>query len=165
MALDKDMVLDAARKAIHIEALALKHLEASLGEEFVRAVEIILESKGKLIVTGMGKSGHIGCKLAATFASTGTPSFFLHPAEAFHGDLGMISKEDVVLALSYSGETDEVPPAGTVKSSAAYRSNPASNSYAFDGIVANWSSLTRTCIVTPPHSIRWWKWYSPECCG
>ena len=102
------MVLDAARKAIHIEALALKHLEASLGEAFVRAVEIILESKGKLIVTGMGKSGHVGCKLAATFASTGTPSFFLHPAEAFHGDLGMISKDDVVLALSYSGETDEV---------------------------------------------------------
>ena len=108
MAVDKDMVLDVARKAIHIETLALKHLEASLGEEFVRAVEIILESKGKVIVTGMGKSGHVGCKIAATLASTGTPSFFLHPAEAFHGDLGMISKDDVVLALSYSGETDEV---------------------------------------------------------
>lgn len=102
------MVLDVARKAIHTEALALKHLEASLGEAFVRAVEIILESKGKVIVTGMGKSGHVGCKIAATLASTGTPSFFLHPAEAFHGDLGMISKDDVVLALSYSGETDEV---------------------------------------------------------
>ena len=108
MVLDKDMVLDVARKAIHTEALALKHLEASLGEAFVRAVEIILESKGKVIVTGMGKSGHVGCKIAATLASTGTPSFFLHPAEAFHGDLGMISKDDVVLALSYSGETDEV---------------------------------------------------------
>lgn len=102
------MVLDVARKAIHTEALALKHLEASLGEDFVRAVDIILESKGKVIVTGMGKSGHVGCKIAATLASTGTPSFFLHPAEAFHGDLGMISKEDVVLALSYSGETDEI---------------------------------------------------------
>lgn len=102
------MVLDVARKAIHTEALALKHLEASLGEAFVRAVEIILESKGKVIVTGMGKSGHVGCKIAATLASTGTPSFFLHPAEAFHGDLGMISKSDVVLALSYSGETDEI---------------------------------------------------------
>ena len=108
MTLDKDMVLDVARKAIHTEALALKHLEASLGEAFVRAVDIILESKGKVIVTGMGKSGHVGCKIAATLASTGTPSFFLHPAEAFHGDLGMISKEDVVLALSYSGETDEI---------------------------------------------------------
>ena len=102
------MVLDVARKAIHTEALALKHLETSLGEDFVRAVDIILESKGKVIVTGMGKSGHVGCKIAATLASTGTPSFFLHPAEAFHGDLGMISKEDVVLALSYSGETDEI---------------------------------------------------------
>ena len=108
MVLDKDMVLDVARKAIHTEALALKHLEASLGEAFVRAVEIILESKGKVIVTGMGKSGHVGCKIAATLASTGTPSFFLHPAEAFHGDLGMISSEDVVVALSHSGETDEV---------------------------------------------------------
>ena len=106
--MDRDMVLDVARKAIHTEALALKHLEASLGEDFVRAVDIILESKGKVIVTGMGKSGHVGCKIAATLASTGTPSFFLHPAEAFHGDLGMISKEDVVLALSYSGETDEI---------------------------------------------------------
>ena len=102
------MVLEVARKAIHTEALALKHLEASLGEAFVRAVEIILASKGKVIVTGMGKSGHVGCKIAATLASTGTPSFFLHPAEAFHGDLGMISKDDVVLALSYSGETDEI---------------------------------------------------------
>lgn len=83
-------------------------MEMSLGEEFVSAVEIILGCRGKLIVTGMGKSGHIACKIAATLASTGTPSFFLHPAEAFHGDLGMISKEDVVLALSYSGETDEI---------------------------------------------------------
>lgn len=83
-------------------------MEMSLGEEFVSAVEIILGCHGKLIVTGMGKSGHIACKIAATLASTGTPSFFLHPAEAFHGDLGMISKEDVVLALSYSGETDEI---------------------------------------------------------
>lgn len=108
MAVNQDIVLDVARKAIHTEALALKHLEASLGEEFVRAVDIILASKGKVVVTGMGKSGHVGCKIAATLASTGTPSFFLHPAEAFHGDLGMISKDDVILALSYSGETDEI---------------------------------------------------------
>lgn len=108
MAVNQDIVLDVARKAIHTEALALKHLEASLGEEFVRAVDIIIASKGKVVVTGMGKSGHVGCKIAATLASTGTPSFFLHPAEAFHGDLGMISKDDVILALSYSGETDEI---------------------------------------------------------
>ena len=108
MAVNHDIVLDVARKAIHTEALALKHLEASLGEAFVRAVDTILASKGKVVVTGMGKSGHVGCKIAATLASTGTPSFFLHPAEAFHGDLGMISKDDVILALSYSGETDEI---------------------------------------------------------
>jgi arabinose-5-phosphate isomerase len=79
-----------------------------LDEQFVSAVEKILACRGKLIVTGMGKSGLVGRKIAATLASTGTPSFFLHPGEAFHGDLGMISPEDVVLALSYSGETDEV---------------------------------------------------------
>ena len=101
-------LLLTARNTIHAEADALATLEHSLGEEFLRAVDIILNCRGKLIVTGMGKSGHIACKIAATLASTGTPSFFLHPAEAFHGDLGMISKEDVVLALSYSGETDEI---------------------------------------------------------
>ena len=83
-------ILSLARKTIHT------------------AVELILHSRGKLVVTGMGKSGLIGRKIAATLASTGTPSFFLHPGEAFHGDLGMISPEDTVLALSYSGETDEI---------------------------------------------------------
>ncbi len=101
-------LLAVGRRTIAAEQEALKTMEMSLGEEFVSAVEIILGCHGKLIVTGMGKSGHIACKIAATLASTGTPSFFLHPAEAFHGDLGMISKEDVVLALSYSGETDEI---------------------------------------------------------
>ena len=103
-----DELLITARNTVHAEAQALAALENSLGEQFLRAVDIILNCRGKLIVTGMGKSGHIACKIAATLASTGTPSFFLHPAEAFHGDLGMISKEDVVLALSYSGETDEI---------------------------------------------------------
>lgn len=83
-------------------------MAASLGDEFMAAVESVLGCSGKLIVTGMGKSGLVGRKIAATLASTGTPSFYLHPGEAFHGDLGMISKEDVILALSYSGETDEV---------------------------------------------------------
>ena len=101
-------ILSLARKTIHTEALALKHLEQTLGDDFVCAVELILHSRGKLVVTGMGKSGLIGRKIAATLASTGTPSFFLHPGEAFHGDLGMISPEDTVLALSYSGETDEI---------------------------------------------------------
>ena len=101
-------ILTVAREAIRTEADALEKMERSLDEHFVEAIEMILQSRGKLIITGMGKSGLIGRKMAATLASTGTPSFFLHPGEAFHGDLGMISKEDVVLALSYSGETDEI---------------------------------------------------------
>ena len=103
---NKALALEVARKAVHTEMLALARMEETLGEAFVAAVETILSGSGKCIVTGMGKSGLVGRKIAATLASTGTPSFFLHPGEAFHGDLGMISKEDVVLALSYSGETD-----------------------------------------------------------
>lgn len=106
--LSDNEILTVARKAIHTEMEALCEMEQTLGEEFVRAVKIILNCSGKCVVTGMGKSGLIGRKIAATLASTGTPSFFLHPGEAFHGDLGMISKDDVVLALSYSGETDEI---------------------------------------------------------
>lgn len=101
-------VLNVARRAIHTEMLALRSMEESIGDEFVSAVEMILKSEGKLIIVGLGKSGLVGRKIAATFASTGTPSFFLHPTEAFHGDLGMISKSDVIFALSYSGETDEI---------------------------------------------------------
>ncbi|MEG1611424.1 MAG: KpsF/GutQ family sugar-phosphate isomerase [Alistipes sp.] len=104
----KAQILEVARRAVHTEMLALKDLEASLGDQFAGAVEIILAGQGKTIITGMGKSGLVGRKIAATLASTGTPSFFLHPGEAFHGDLGMISKEDVVVALSFSGETDEI---------------------------------------------------------
>ncbi|MDE6711992.1 MAG: SIS domain-containing protein, partial [Alistipes sp.] len=106
--IDKAQLLDVARRAVHTEMLALRHLEETLGDEFAAAVGLILACRGKCIVTGMGKSGLIGRKIAATLASTGTPSFFLHPGEAFHGDLGMISPDDVVVALSYSGETDEI---------------------------------------------------------
>lgn len=101
-------ILDLARKTFRTEMEALGDIAGTLGSEFVEAVKIILACHGKCVVTGMGKSGLIGRKIAATLASTGTPSFFLHPGEAFHGDLGMISKEDVILALSYSGETDEI---------------------------------------------------------
>ena len=101
-------ILDLARRTLAVEAEALNNMATLLGEEFIRAVNSILECSGKLIITGMGKSGLVGRKIAATLASTGTPSFFLHPGEAFHGDLGMISSNDVVLALSHSGETDEV---------------------------------------------------------
>lgn len=104
----KEHILELARRAIRTERESLANLEQSLGDSFAEAVQRILSSEGKCIVTGMGKSGLVGRKIAATLASTGTPSFFLHPGEAFHGDLGMISKEDVVLGLSYSGETDEV---------------------------------------------------------
>ena len=101
-------ILDLARRTLRIESAALGRMADSIDEKFVSAVDRILECRGKLIITGMGKSGLVGRKIAATLASTGTPSFFLHPGEAFHGDLGMISTGDVVLALSYSGETDEV---------------------------------------------------------
>ena len=101
-------ILDLARRTLNVEAEALQMMAQRLGDDFLSAVNRILSASGKLIVTGMGKSGLVGRKIAATLASTGTPSFFLHPGEAFHGDLGMISKEDVILALSFSGETDEV---------------------------------------------------------
>ena len=104
----KQLILDVAKDALQTEANALLRIKRDLGDEFVRAVEIILECNGKVIMTGMGKSGLVAKKIAATLASTGTPSFYMHPGEAFHGDLGMISKGDVVIALSYSGETDEV---------------------------------------------------------
>ena len=104
----KEQILALARRTLDTEAQALRKMEETLGDSFVEAVESILANRGKLIVTGMVKSGLIGRKIAATLASTGTTSFFLHPGEAFHGDLGMISKEDIILALSYSGETDEI---------------------------------------------------------
>ncbi|RCK54016.1 D-arabinose 5-phosphate [Thalassospira profundimaris] len=97
-----------ARKVLDIEAAALKELAQSLNGDFCRALSLIEGLKGRLVVTGMGKSGHIAKKVAATFASTGTPSFFVHPAEASHGDLGMIGQDDAVLALSNSGETPEL---------------------------------------------------------
>jgi arabinose-5-phosphate isomerase len=97
-----------AKEVFEIESKAILNLSKNLTSDFEKAVEDILHSHGKLIVSGMGKSGIIGKKIAATMASTGTPSFFLHPGEAYHGDLGMIEKEDVVLLISNSGETDEV---------------------------------------------------------
>lgn len=104
----KNIILDTAREVLQAEAEAVQHIKESLNGEFVAAVEMILDCQGKVILTGIGKSGLIAKKIAATLASTGTPSFFLDPSEAFHGDLGMISKEDIIVALSYSGETDEV---------------------------------------------------------
>ena len=104
----RQLILDVAKDALLTEADALLRIKRDLGDEFVRTVETILECNGKVIMTGMGKSGLVAKKIAATLASTGTPSFYMHPGEAFHGDLGMISKGDIVIAISYSGETDEV---------------------------------------------------------
>ena len=100
--------LDLAREVLLIEAREVEALAHRLDDSFTRAVELILQCRGRVVVSGMGKSGHIGCKIAATLASTGTPAFFMHPAEASHGDLGMIIGDDVVIALSNSGENDEL---------------------------------------------------------
>ena len=100
--------IDVANRVLDIESAAIKNLKGTLNKSFVEACEACENCKGKIIVMGLGKSGHIADKIAATFASTGTPAFFIHPSEAIHGDLGMIDKEDVVLILSNSGETEEI---------------------------------------------------------
>lgn len=100
--------LALARRVLAIEADAVARLGDRLDENFLRAVELILHCRGRVVVSGIGKSGHIARKIASTFASTGTPAFFVHPAEASHGDLGMVQREDVFLGLSYSGETSEL---------------------------------------------------------
>ncbi len=97
-----------AVKCFEDEARAILNLIPRLDENFTKAVKLIYDCKGKLIVTGVGKSGHVGEKIAATLASLGTPSFFLNPLDAYHGDLGMIATGDVVMAISYSGYTDEL---------------------------------------------------------
>ncbi|MGB9710066.1 MAG: KpsF/GutQ family sugar-phosphate isomerase [Thermodesulfovibrio sp.] len=101
-------LIDVAKRVLTIEAQSLQELKERINEDFLKAVEIIHNSKGRVVVTGMGKSGLVGRKIAATLASTGTPSFFMHPAEASHGDLGMVTEDDVVIAISNSGETEEV---------------------------------------------------------
>ncbi len=106
--LNPDIIAASARTVIHTEAAAIEALEARIDGTFVDACRLILGCKGRVVVSGMGKSGHVARKIAATLASTGTPAFFVHPGEASHGDLGMILPSDVVLALSYSGETDEL---------------------------------------------------------
>src|SRR5271166_2225191 len=107
-ALTDENLVDVARQALGIEIEGLQAQLPRLGAEFARACRICLDCRGRIVVTGMGKSGHIAGKIAATLASTGTPAFFVHPAEASHGDIGMITRDDAVLALSNSGETDEI---------------------------------------------------------
>lgn len=103
-----DELLALAGKVIDIEARAIQMLRERLHQSFIDACNLCLDTRGRVVVTGMGKSGHVSNKIAATLASTGTPSFFMHPAEASHGDLGMITSHDTLLAISYSGETAEV---------------------------------------------------------
>ncbi|AKJ43271.1 arabinose-5-phosphate isomerase KdsD [Pragia fontium] len=98
----------AGKQVLDIERAGLEQLYQYINQDFERACNMIFDCKGKVVVMGMGKSGHIGCKIAASFASTGTPSFFVHPGEASHGDLGMITADDIVIAISYSGESSEV---------------------------------------------------------
>ena len=101
-------ILSEAKRVFDIEIEALEKTKNALDETFVEILNLIVECKGKVIITGMGKPGHIAEKLAATFASLGTPAFFLHPGEAMHGDLGMINESDIVIAMSYSGESEEI---------------------------------------------------------
>jgi arabinose-5-phosphate isomerase len=102
------MSLETARRVLRIEAQAIQDMLARLDGSFERAVDLLYACKGRVVVTGMGKSGLVGRKVSATFSSTGTPSFFLHPAEALHGDLGMLARGDVLLAITYGGETQEI---------------------------------------------------------
>ena len=106
--LTNDELIALAEEVLAIESRAVDSLRGRLDGAFVAACQLCLDTPGRVVVTGMGKSGHIGCKIAATLASTGTPAFFMHPAEASHGDLGMITEHDLLLAVSYSGETAEV---------------------------------------------------------
>ena len=106
--LTSERLLELAETVLDIESRAIHQVSARLDDSFVAACRLCLETEGRVVVTGMGKSGHIGGKIAATLASTGTPSFFMHPAEASHGDLGMITRHDLLMAVSYSGETREV---------------------------------------------------------
>lgn len=106
--MNREQIVSLGRRVLQIEADAINSLMPRIAEGFLRACEICLECEGRIVVTGMGKSGHIAGKIAATLASTGSPAFFLHPGEASHGDIGMITRHDVVLAVSNSGETDEI---------------------------------------------------------
>jgi arabinose-5-phosphate isomerase len=108
MSFNPEQALQLARETLDIEAAALTGLKSRLDARFAQAVQMMLQVRGRVVVTGMGKSGHIGSKIAATLASTGTPAMFVHPGEASHGDLGMIKAVDVVLAISNSGESDEL---------------------------------------------------------
>jgi arabinose-5-phosphate isomerase len=112
--MNHQQILNIAKQVFKTEIEGISEVESRLNENFCKAVELISQCKGKLIATGMGKSGHIAKKVVATFSSTGTPSSFMHPAEALHGDIGIVDNNDIVLAISYSGETDELQSIFTI---------------------------------------------------
>lgn len=143
-------VIDEARRVIQVEALALTAMAERIDSSFERAVDLILSSTGRVIVSGMGKSGLVGQKIASTMASTGTPAFFLHPAEGIHGDLGMIMTGDVVIAISNSGETDEILRIlPSIKRLGAHlvamSGNPASNLARLSDVFLDVSVLEEAC--------------------
>lgn len=146
------MSLEAAKRVLRIEAQAIEGLLERLDERFDRAVDLLFQAKGRVVVTGMGKSGLIGRKIAATFASTGTPSLFLHPAEALHGDLGMLVRDDVLLAISYGGENEEIVQlVGTVKRLGillvSLTGNPRSSLAAASDVVVDISVKEEACSL------------------
>ncbi len=106
--IEKQSIISRAREVLKLEAKGIEKITALIGDEFVKAVELILNTKGKLIVSGLGKSGIVGKKIAATFTSTGTPALYLHPSESLHGDLGVVSEDDTAFFISKSGQTDEL---------------------------------------------------------
>lgn len=105
---DSERMIDAGRQVLRIESAALATFADALGDSFAQAVQILLATKGRIVISGMGKSGHVARKIAATFASTGAPAQFVHPGEASHGDLGMVTPSDSLIVLSNSGETPEL---------------------------------------------------------
>ncbi len=135
-----DNILDIAKKVLKTEAEAIEALIDKLNGNFEKAVEMIYECKGRVVVTGMGKSGLVGKKIAATLASTGTPAFFLHPAEASHGDIGMVTERDIIIAISYSGETNELT--GLVPFLKRFRVNLISLTGNADSTLAKASDVT-----------------------
>lgn len=164
--MDKQNLTKQAQRVLEIEARAIGDLVGRVGDDFARACELCLHCSGRVVVTGMGKSGHIGGKIAATLASTGTPAFFVHPGEASHGDLGMITPKDLVIAISYSGETAEIitilpllkrldvplitmtgAPASTLATSASVVLNVAVNAEACPLNLAPTASTTATLAM------------------
>lgn len=143
--LNANEVLSHAHAAMRDEANAILEADKRLDESFVEAVDLILNCKGRLILSGIGKSGHIATKLAATFASTGTPAYFVHAAEAAHGDLGMITKDDVVIGISYSGESTElITIIPTIKREGAKLIAMTGNS---ESSLARYADVTVNCYV------------------